>query len=268
MTATADLTLLHGAILANPAEDAPRLLYADELDELREHARAEFVRVQCELGRIQRIVATEGPKAGPAAVVINSLADRERELFRLSGPAGWWEPLPGVYRSTGDDMQIHTADGLRYTVRRGFVDEVRCPVGVLFGGPCGRCGGFGYRNAQQDEQEDCPDCRGTGTTPGCAKELFACHPVTAVALTDREPEHTAGGWRWYYSGRDGAAHLPGRLLPHTYQDRSAGWLQWFFTPIEECWVNEWATRELAVAAISRAAVALGRSLAKLPPLPR
>src|SRR4051812_31182343 len=39
------------AVRAAPDEDAPRLLYADWLDERGEHGHAEVIRLQCELAR-------------------------------------------------------------------------------------------------------------------------------------------------------------------------------------------------------------------------
>jgi uncharacterized protein (TIGR02996 family) len=39
------------AILADPSDDGPRLVYADWLDERGQAARAEFIRVQCELAK-------------------------------------------------------------------------------------------------------------------------------------------------------------------------------------------------------------------------
>jgi uncharacterized protein (TIGR02996 family) len=47
---TDDLALL-AAIRAAPDDDAPRLVYADWLDEHDQPERAEFIRVQCELAR-------------------------------------------------------------------------------------------------------------------------------------------------------------------------------------------------------------------------
>ena len=40
------------AVLAHPDEEAPRLIYADWLEEQGEADRAEFIRLQCELPRI------------------------------------------------------------------------------------------------------------------------------------------------------------------------------------------------------------------------
>jgi uncharacterized protein (TIGR02996 family) len=42
------------AILACPDEDAPRLIYADWLEEQGESARASFIRMQCQLARMQK----------------------------------------------------------------------------------------------------------------------------------------------------------------------------------------------------------------------
>ena len=46
-----DAPALLAAIRAAPDDDAPRLVYADWLDEHGDPARAEFIRVQCELAR-------------------------------------------------------------------------------------------------------------------------------------------------------------------------------------------------------------------------
>jgi uncharacterized protein (TIGR02996 family) len=43
---------LWAAIRANPADETPRLVYADWLQEHGDEARAEFIRVQCELGKL------------------------------------------------------------------------------------------------------------------------------------------------------------------------------------------------------------------------
>ncbi len=47
-----DRAALLRSILAAPDDDAPRLVYADWLDENGEPERAEFIRVQCELARL------------------------------------------------------------------------------------------------------------------------------------------------------------------------------------------------------------------------
>ncbi len=57
-----DRDSLIAAILANPDEDTPRLMFADWLDEHGDPARAEFIRVQCELAR-QRAAEIDLPES-------------------------------------------------------------------------------------------------------------------------------------------------------------------------------------------------------------
>jgi uncharacterized protein (TIGR02996 family) len=85
LTADATQAGLMEAILRNPADDAPRLILADWLDidgppECRDPARAEFIRVQCELARL-----------GPPHVVVN-------ERCVVSRPYG-----PDYYSLTGGE---------------------------------------------------------------------------------------------------------------------------------------------------------------------
>jgi uncharacterized protein (TIGR02996 family) len=64
------------AIGAAPADDAPRLVYADWLDDRGDAARAEFIRVQCELAR-----------PGGDRARRTELRLRERELWMAQGSA-------------------------------------------------------------------------------------------------------------------------------------------------------------------------------------
>ena len=50
MATTADALL--AAVRADPDADLPRLVYADHLDDTGDVDRAEFIRVQCELARL------------------------------------------------------------------------------------------------------------------------------------------------------------------------------------------------------------------------
>jgi uncharacterized protein (TIGR02996 family) len=84
------------AVRSAPEEDAPRLVFADWLDEHDESPRAEFIRVQCELARpsddLERRAALEA---------------RQREL-RKANEADWLGPL----RELALDWQF----------RRGLID--------------------------------------------------------------------------------------------------------------------------------------------------
>ncbi|HVK11360.1 MAG TPA: TIGR02996 domain-containing protein [Gemmataceae bacterium] len=78
------------AIRAAPADDAPRLVYADWLDERGQPERAEFIRVQCELARRESA----------------DLRAREDELLRQHHDA-FAGPLAGPW--------------IRYRFERGFI---------------------------------------------------------------------------------------------------------------------------------------------------
>src|SRR5207344_2104774 len=70
------------AILAHPDDDAPRLIYADWLDEQGDADRAEFIRLQVQLSRMP----TGDPDRGP-------MYARSRELEQ-SHRVEWLNRLP------------------------------------------------------------------------------------------------------------------------------------------------------------------------------
>src|SRR5215469_11329163 len=86
------------AILANPEDDAPRLIFADWLDE-RGDPRGDFIRVQCQLAR----TTTDDPAK-------QALLRREYELL-AEWEAVWARALIGRVR--------------RWQFRRGFVEQVK-----------------------------------------------------------------------------------------------------------------------------------------------
>jgi uncharacterized protein (TIGR02996 family) len=86
------------AILADPDDDAPRLAYADWLDEAGDSDRAEFIRVQIALANLPR----DDPQRPP-------LIERERQLLLEHAP-DWAANLP---------RPLHS-----WTFRRGFVEAI------------------------------------------------------------------------------------------------------------------------------------------------
>lgn len=85
-------------ILAHPEDDAPRLVYADWLDDHGDSARAEFIRVQCHLARLPT-TAERRP----------ALESRQRELLEMHGDT-WAGPVRELARA--------------WAFHRGFVDDV------------------------------------------------------------------------------------------------------------------------------------------------
>src|SRR5579859_4433991 len=89
------------SVIDQPAEDAPRLVYADWLDEHGQSGRAEFIRTQIALAR------------GPDPAKLADLRRRERELL-VAHEAEWTAPLHGVVR--------------RARFVRGFPERVSVPA--------------------------------------------------------------------------------------------------------------------------------------------
>jgi uncharacterized protein (TIGR02996 family) len=83
------------AIRAEPDDDAPRLIYADWLDEHGQSEHAEFIRFQCALAEMR----LDDPRR-------LELVERERQFV----PENWLPPLPSVPRE--------------WSFHRGFLDRV------------------------------------------------------------------------------------------------------------------------------------------------
>jgi uncharacterized protein (TIGR02996 family) len=95
------------SIIEDPEDDTPRLVYADWLEEYGCPERAEFIRVQIALDRL--------PTGDPSWA---SLRTREAELLDCH-QREWVGPLRSLLT--------------RWMFRRGFLDEVAVPAGLLNG---------------------------------------------------------------------------------------------------------------------------------------
>jgi uncharacterized protein (TIGR02996 family) len=188
------------AVCAAPADDTPRLVFADWLDEYGEGGRAEFVRAQCES---VRLLASGYPcfhdLTMPDHCDVCRLRRRGRELLRggveyVPGKAyrHVWFPIDlgcgfSVRMNSDDTIGLITGDGLRVlaTFRRGFIEQVACS------------GDEWVRVADAihwhpDQSRPCP---------------ATAHPITTVRLT---PERTYIG-----RGAEGEPLFCGRLIAWT-----------------------------------------------------
>lgn len=173
------LDALLAAVLAAPEDDAPRLVYADALEETGEAsnvARAEFIRVQCEIAEraASGREAAECSWGGTCGCRSHVLRRRERQLLDAHGHrwvAEWHaEGNPGLSFYHG---------GVGNWIRRGFFERVELPCTVFM---------------------------------QHAAALFASHPITRVTLTDKEPYYTFGGnFAWTTSDEYNSAALPDSL---------------------------------------------------------
>jgi uncharacterized protein (TIGR02996 family) len=96
-------------IIENPDDDAPRLIYADWLDDQGEHTRAGFIRAQCLLARF-----------------CNNDQDRQLQDESLAGE--YRQLLLAPFLALGfpdpSDSEYAGAFGFSYRFRRGFVEEM------------------------------------------------------------------------------------------------------------------------------------------------
>lgn len=235
MTATpSDLARLRRGILEDPADDALRLILADALDEAGDDDRAEFIRVQvlkatrpCGAFMYSCYENYSCYKNGRVCRCDAAANRREAELLLAHD---CWDRLP-LPSYAGYDEVVPKHDPSRM-FHRGFVDSVSLPLADFM---------------------------------QHAKALFDTHPLTTVILTDRELTEQAStgraGW-WAGETADGLkwpdnCDIPlavFRFIPDAAKSMAQTWGWAWFTPGEEG------------AALSRALVAYGRDLAKLPPL--
>lgn len=267
---TSDRSNLLAAIRANPADDTPRLVFADWLDEHGDEGnrpRAEFILAQIDASR---------------GATLESL-----QLWHLlHHSAGWF---PDVCQSLGlgvhhwgvmHDNTVHfehknTAN--EFFVRRGFVDEIRCSLGQWMGGTCQRCNGYGHHHRNDSLTVDevrrgfpglvCKRCHGETRVPALGPSLVAAHPLARVILTDREPTQNVLSLTWMWVRVSGMSNPPRDELPSELFDclepNPKSPYHVFGRPGD--W-RSWATRDAAINALSDACLAWARTQPSPPPV--
>ncbi len=198
------------AIRANPADDAPRLIYADELTAIEEYDRAEFIRVQCEFAKLNNTDRTcpdlddygrSEPrwKEGICKCKGCMLRRREDKLLHLDVPypggdgTKWsqWESWLGVDR-------VQSPTGWKW-FSRGFVHTVTAPLATLIGGQCERCeGGFVHGKHPMSPSHKCDNCD-FGRTAGILPQIVRseCAVVEGVRASDKKPAEYVHDYTWF-----------------------------------------------------------------------
>jgi uncharacterized protein (TIGR02996 family) len=200
---------LRAAIIASPEDDGPRLVYADWLDENREPDRAEFIRVQCELHRLE---FASFPLTGHSRYI--ALRELEGRLWS-SGCIRWFQHAGFCTALTPDGACGKPAHGFP---RRGFIETIHSTLAAFLGGDCPACWGTGDLGTLGG-RIGCNVCsdtwskRGTGRVPGAAA-VCRVEPVTKVVLVGCEPyENSSGQWQWYDARRTNQTIHPQSDLP-------------------------------------------------------
>lgn len=159
--------------------------------------------------------------------------------------------VPFSFTEAGPPYDSHGRQVVQY-FRRGFVSEIRCTFDGWCGERCLTCGGGGHDpyRVYESNRGTCPECNGTGLTTGIGPAVVRSHPVKLVVLTDREPESDSFGWWWNWNGHGMASSLPDAIWHRV-------------SSIHENGVRVgtlYATRELAVAALSAALIQWAKSV--------
>jgi uncharacterized protein (TIGR02996 family) len=210
------------AILADPAADLPRLVYADWIEEHQgKEDRAEFIRITC-----------NGPWDEAATSLFNARKWDWFHGFDGFDIQPWWG-----CKGFG---QKHAY------VDRGFVAKVSAPFPALYGGECPDCGGDGTVGPINDLR-DC-HCYPSGRTPGILPRLVREQPIEVVRVTDKEPyPRPNGGGYWWTQDFDARSDVPTCILDVMSQT---------------AWPNGWKgfdTREAAEKALSDALLEWAKS---------
>lgn len=180
-------------IIAVPADDLRRLVLCDWLEELQEDdatARAEFIRVQCELASrpgcghpARRVLYLDGTCS------VCPLLRRQSELWGEHGREWFGDTALWLSTDKHERASPHVAG---YIVQRGFPAVWRGPLADWCGSECGRC--RTWTIGRRGERPACGACHSTGRTVGIGAAVVAAHPVERVVLTSMPPRVLKSGW--------------------------------------------------------------------------
>lgn len=160
-------------VIMEPAEDTHRLVYADRLDELGEHARAQFVRTQIELA-----LHISGEYGGVRHYHECAIGTRTGELERVERDlllSTESLAVGGFIRVRSHDYFGELNEHKTANYRRGLVESLKCPATTFLkhadqwrkGPECKKCNGTGgHHKDGHGDNVHCGHCRGTGDAGG------------------------------------------------------------------------------------------------------
>jgi uncharacterized protein (TIGR02996 family) len=155
------------SILENPDDDSVRLIFADWLME-RDDPRGEFIRIQCELARLQEPLADWDAWAA-ASERLPELQAREKELLTKHGQT-WSAPVSSITSN--------------YSFRRGFIERVSLSAAL-----------FLHYRADLFRGTPIQEVHFTGLTPGDIRAIAAVPELArlkTIDLSDHYPTPAFG----------------------------------------------------------------------------
>lgn len=179
------------AVLLDHADDTPRLIFADWLEENGKAAWAKFIRTQ--------ILKEENPAAS-------------YPQFFMELPSQWWEwwQRGGGRKQEWKWLREHNNPDFKVLVERGFVQAVECPLGDWLGKSCHVCAGTGIGASPEvaayiEIPGGCPRCStdctdGIGFIDG-SMVVAVQQPVQWLRITDRFPQQDGETrFTWWQGG--------------------------------------------------------------------
>lgn len=229
------------AILESPDDDTPRLVMADWLDERGDGGRAEFIRLQCRIAAIEAVCScgrcvrrrgggqhTNGP-CGVDQERDELPGGRSKQAFLRRREKELLAPYAEAWAVAGlDGERWGAAADAKGVSLHHWEDLQHGPIASV---------DVAFRRGFVDSIT-----LSLADFEAHAKAAFAAHPVVKMTLSDALI-HPSGGNNTYFVGGLGR-------FPKEYWDG----------------LQNLPTRQAALDALSRAAVAVGRERAGLPPL--
>jgi hypothetical protein len=158
------------AVLADPGDDLPRLVYADWLDET---AGA----VPCPIRDCRLLTIEDCPHCRGSGTVSDGRRERAefiRKSIAAAGNENGWVLQPHVHHPRKELFRLAGLRDEQYTFRRGFVESVTCSWAAWGGRRCADCEGTGTLEGGPASLANppCRYCSGTGRTRGLAAGLL------------------------------------------------------------------------------------------------
>jgi uncharacterized protein (TIGR02996 family) len=209
-----DAAAFIAAICADPSDDAPRLQYADWLDENGQGERAEFIRVQCRYAVLFPRY-TSGRLSASEEIEAEQLSGLLLSKFRvpLNGPLAWAKDDP--YQICQLDSLPINAPRIEWDWYRGFVTSLRM---------------------------NWSDCERH------LDKILEAHPVEKIEITTPIDWAHRDGWIYLYEGLPPAPGLTkGRRMKNTFpQTEGVGDVATQRTYIQGILMREWPGIEFTV----------------------
>lgn len=279
MTTTDTGAALLRAILDDPASDERRLIYSDWLEDQGQAERGMFIKVQCELARMERwsegqfLVLPESREGQ----YIDALRHRERALRKTDAMHAQFDAFAALFGLTGKFASDHGygggMGGRQWEWRRGFVEFVSCQLADWVGTECdnvyrnngSKCNkGCLYTGMDGMKVIQCGKCHGLGRLNARGPAIVSQQPVARV-VTDRVPQRypitEPSLYGWFRGLR---SHNRDELLsiPQFVWDAMKN------EPVANVHVNwlDFPSEQAALAALSAALLRWARDAAGLPAL--